>query len=82
MLSLGALSFAAPWALAALALLPVLWWFLRLTPPAPRRLRFPPIRILLALEVREDVIDGLYLVVLQLELHSDPRLDSISKLRR
>ncbi|HJO68648.1 MAG TPA: DUF4159 domain-containing protein [Rhodospirillales bacterium] len=68
MLSLGALSFAAPWALAAFALLPVLWWFLRLTPPAPMRLRFPPIRFLLALTVREETSASTpwWLVVLRL----------------
>ena len=68
MLSLGALSFAAPWALAAFALLPVLWWFLRLTPPAPTRLRFPPIRLLLALTVREETsaTTPWWLVVLRL----------------
>ena len=30
---LGALSFATPLALAALLLLPVIWWLLRFTPP-------------------------------------------------
>ena len=54
MLSLGALSFAAPWALAALAVLPVLWWLLRITPPAPWHERFPPVRLLLGLVSRED----------------------------
>lgn len=54
MLSLGALAFAAPWALAAGLLLPLLWWLLRVTPPAPRRLRFPAIRLLFGLEGRED----------------------------
>ena len=54
MLSLGVLSFAVPWALAALAALPVIWWLLRLTPPAPHRLRFPPVRLLLALVSRQE----------------------------
>lgn len=54
MLSLGGLAFAAPWALAAVAALPVLWWLLRVTPPAPRRLSFPAIRLLRGLEARED----------------------------
>jgi hypothetical protein len=49
MWSLGPLSFAVPWALAFLALLPVLWWLLRVVPPAPRRLVFPAIRLLLGL---------------------------------
>ncbi len=43
------LSFAQPWLLLALALLPLLWWLLRATPPAPRRLRFPAIRLLFGL---------------------------------
>ena len=54
MLSLGALAFASPWLLAGLAALPVLWWLLRVTPPAPRRLRFPAIRLLLGLTPREE----------------------------
>ena len=37
MLALGSLAFAAPWLLTALAALPVIWWLLRVTPPAPRR---------------------------------------------
>ena len=44
------LSFGAPWILAALAGLPVLWWLLRVTPPQPRRIAFPPLRLLLGLK--------------------------------
>ncbi|MET7242391.1 DUF4159 domain-containing protein [Methylobacterium sp. EM32] len=40
------LSFAAPAALAALIALPALWYLLRVTPPRPRRIDFPPLRIL------------------------------------
>lgn len=47
--SLLATSFAAPWVLLALAALPLLWWLLRVTPPAPRREVFPAIRLLLGL---------------------------------
>ena len=70
MLSVGAVSFAVPWALAALALLPVLWWLLRLTPPAPWRIRFPPIRILLGLAPRQEssAKSPLWLLVLRLAL--------------
>ncbi len=53
MLSLGALSFISPWLLTALAGLPVLWWLLRVTPPAPRLLRFPAIRLLFGLNEDE-----------------------------
>jgi hypothetical protein len=54
MLSLGALAFATPWALAALVSLPVLWWLLRITPPRPKLVQFPPLRLLLALRPKEE----------------------------
>ncbi|WP_207483383.1 DUF4159 domain-containing protein [Arenibaculum pallidiluteum] len=54
MLSLGPLAFMAPWVLAALLVLPVLWWLLRLTPPSPRVIRFPAIRLLRDLISREE----------------------------
>ena len=54
MLNLGALAFAAPWMLAALIVLPLLWWLLRVTPPAPRNVLFPPIRLLLGLLPKEE----------------------------
>jgi len=41
--------FAAPWVLLALAALPMLWWLLRVTPPAPRTEVFPAVRLLLGL---------------------------------
>lgn len=54
MLTLGPLAFAVPWALVAAAGLPVLWWLLRIIPPAPRRVSFPAIRLLEGLRPRED----------------------------
>ena len=54
MLSLGGLAFAAPWILTALAALPVIWWLLRIDPPAPRRLSFPATRLLLGLREVEE----------------------------
>lgn len=54
MLTLGSLAFASPWLLAALAVLPVIWLLLRVTPPAPRRLNFPAIRILHLLTPKEE----------------------------
>ncbi|MHA3980062.1 DUF4159 domain-containing protein [Halovulum sp. GXIMD14794] len=50
MLTLGGLSFLAPWLLAALVLLPILWWLLRAVPPAPARRLFPGVRLLLGLK--------------------------------
>lgn len=46
--------FAAPWLLPALGLLPVLWWLLRATPPAPRAQKFPAVRLLTMLRPREE----------------------------
>lgn len=54
MLSIGALSFAVPWLLLALAVLPVLWWLLRAVPPAPVRVAFPAIRLLFGLPQHEE----------------------------
>jgi hypothetical protein len=54
MLALGSLAFVSPWLLAALAALPIIWWLLRVTPPAPRRIAFPAIRLLLGLVPREE----------------------------
>ena len=54
MLQLGPLAFAQPWLLPVLAGLPLLWWFLRVTPPAPRRLSFPAIGLLFGLKPSEE----------------------------
>jgi hypothetical protein len=54
MLSFGLVAFTAPWVLAALAALPIIWWLLRVTPPAPRLVRFPAIRLLFRLREKED----------------------------
>jgi hypothetical protein len=46
---LSQLSFGAPWLLLGLLALPVIWLLLRVTPPAPRRQVFPPLRLLAGL---------------------------------
>ncbi|MBR9971237.1 DUF4159 domain-containing protein [Magnetospirillum sulfuroxidans] len=48
------IAFATPWLLVALVTLPVLWWLLRLLPPAPRRVRFPALRLLRGLREHQD----------------------------
>jgi hypothetical protein len=48
------LIFAAPWILLALALLPILWWLLRATPPSPRDQVFPAVSLLLGLRSQEE----------------------------
>ncbi len=55
MLALGSLAFVSPWLLVALAALPIIWWLLRVTPPAPRRIAFPAVRLLLGLVPREEM---------------------------
>jgi len=39
--------FAAPWVLLGLLALPGLYFLLRVTPPAARRIAFPPVSLLL-----------------------------------
>ena len=46
---IGSVAFLAPWLLAGLATLPILWWLLRAVPPAPGRRAFPGVRLLLGL---------------------------------
>jgi hypothetical protein len=50
----SSLTFGTPWILAALVALPVIWWLLRVTPPSPRRVAFPPLRLLHGLASREE----------------------------
>lgn len=54
MTALGALAFLSPAWLAALAALPILWWLLRVTPPAPKHVAFPAIALLLRLKPKEE----------------------------
>src|SRR5258708_15660227 len=48
------LGFAQPLILLGLLSLPVLWWLLRLIPPRPLRIEFPPTRLLLTIKPKED----------------------------
>lgn len=67
MLAFGSLAFGSPWLLAALAALPIVWWLLRVTPPAARRVAFPAVRLLLGLVPRDETPahTPLWLVVLR-----------------
>ncbi len=51
--ALPAITVLEPAVLAALAILPILWWLLRATPPAPRREIFPALRLLRGLAAAE-----------------------------
>ncbi len=54
MLNFSHLAFTTPWLLGFLALLPLLWWLLRLTPPAPKKILFPALELLRGLVGREE----------------------------
>lgn len=68
MISVGALSFASPLVLLGLLLLPALWWLLRVTPPSPKQVRFPAIRLLLGIEPHAETAahTPLWLLILRL----------------
>jgi hypothetical protein len=48
------LGFAEPLVLLGLISLPALWWLLRLVPPRPRRIAFPPTRLLFDIAPKEE----------------------------
>jgi hypothetical protein len=48
------LGFAQPLVLLGLLSLPILWWLLRLIPPRPRRINFPPTRLLFEIVPKEE----------------------------
>ncbi|WP_424931622.1 DUF4159 domain-containing protein [Amaricoccus macauensis] len=52
-MSIGSLAFLSPWLLAAILLLPALWFLLRAVPPSALRRVFPGVRLLLELDETE-----------------------------
>ncbi|MBY0532126.1 MAG: DUF4159 domain-containing protein [Xanthobacteraceae bacterium] len=48
------IGFTSPLILLALVALPLLWYLLRLVPPRPRLIQFPPTRLLLEIEPKEE----------------------------
>lgn len=48
------LSFGATYLLWSLIGLPIIYWLLRVTPPAPKRIVFPPLRLLFGLKSAEE----------------------------
>ena len=48
------LSFAEPLLLLGLLSLPALWWLLRVMPPRPRRIEFPPTKLLFDIAPKEE----------------------------
>ena len=70
MAGFGSLVFAAPWVLAALVVLPLIWWLLKAIPPAPKLVRFPPVWLLFGLLGKEETPAGTppWLIALRLAL--------------
>jgi hypothetical protein len=70
MYDIGPIAFASPGILLALLLLPALWWLLRITPPTPRIVRFPPVRLLFGLHSEEETPASapLWLILLRLTI--------------
>jgi len=64
------LGFAQPLVLLGLLSMPVLWWLLRLVPPRPRRVNFPPTRLLFEIAPKEETPSRTpwWLVLLRLTL--------------
>ncbi len=64
------LAFAQPLVLLGLLSLPLLWWLLRLVPPRPRRINFPPTRLLFELAPKEETPSRTpwWLIVLRLAI--------------
>ena len=54
MLGFDALLFSTPWILSTLALLPGLWWLLRITPPKPKQIIFPALLLMKGIKSTED----------------------------
>ncbi len=57
-MSFFGLTFSAPGVLAALALLPAIWFLLRLTPPLPKKVVFPPLFLLKGLSATDETPAG------------------------
>ncbi len=51
---MGSLILLAPLTLLGLLTLPLVWWILKISPPAPKRRLFPPLAILIGLETDEE----------------------------
>src|SRR4026207_1660371 len=54
MITIGSIGFMQPWILAALVALPAIWGLLRMTPPSPQVVVFPPTRLLKDLKSSEE----------------------------
>ena len=69
-MSLGGVTFLAPWVLLGLLSLPLIYFLLRVMPPSPRDQVFPPLRILRDVETEEETPDRtpLWLLVVRMAM--------------
>ena len=69
-MSVAGLTFLAPLTLLGLLGLPLIWWLLRVMPPAPKREVFPPLRLLLDVNTEEETPNStpLWLLIFRLLL--------------
>ena len=67
-LTLGPLTFLAPLTLLGLLALPIIWWILRVTPPAPKQQTFPPLQILQDVMTEEETPNSTPLWLLMFRL--------------
>ena len=55
--TISSITFLNPWVLSGLTGLPILWWFLRITPPPPKHIAFPAIMLLSGLLNKDQTPD-------------------------
>jgi len=72
------LTFAQPLLLLGLLSLPVLWWLLRVMPPRPRRIEFPPTRLLFDIAPKEETL-GISVEPLSQEDAREPSLRAVAR---
>ncbi len=68
MIAFGPLGFLQPWFLLGLIALPILWYLLRLIPPQPNKIWFPPLRLLAGLQAKDRQPDKSPLWILLLRM--------------
>ena len=70
--TLGGLTLLAPLTLLGLISLPIIWWILKITPPRPHKMSFPPLRLLQQVKTEEETPNAtpLWLLLFRLLLVS------------
>ena len=71
-MTFGGLTLLAPLTLLGLISLPIIWWILKITPPRPQKMSFPPLRLLEQIKTEEETPNAtpLWLLLFRLLLVS------------